>query len=113
MHNLTRLLLGLLILHMLHSPSLYPPCAGSTGRQRAKIRFEGEESPALTPSWLSASWNRRPDPGAGPPGVALEGEGSPKLPGGQTRGEDDADLAAVEEQVEHARCCDLCRVPCV
>ena len=71
---------------------------GGTGRQRSKIRFEGE-SPALTPSWLSASWNRKPDPGAGPPGVALEGEGSPRLPGGQTAAVDDAELAAVEEQV--------------
>lgn len=33
--------------------------------------------------------------------MALEGEGSPKLPGGQNRGEDDADLAAVEEQVSN------------
>ena len=53
------------------------------------------------PSWLSASWNKKP--GAGPPGVALEGDQSPTLPGGQTHGQDDAELAAVEEQVRSAR----------
>ena len=79
-------------------------CAGSgTGRQRTRVAFEGGDSPALTPSWLSASWNKKP--GAGPPGVALEGNGSPTLPGGQIQGKDDAELAAVEEQVRlHVSC---------
>ena len=40
----------------------------------------------------------------------LEGDQSPTLPGGQSRGVDDAELAAVEEQVgtQHAGCLHDC-----
>lgn len=65
-------------------------------RPRSRVRFEGaEESPALTPSWRSATWNQRPGAVAGADG----GLGSPRLGGDPDSRPSDAEMQQVEEQV--------------
>ena len=65
-------------------------------RPRSSVRFDVEESPALTPTWKSASWNKAPAPrrGGSGNGVGVAVDASPELRGG--------DAAAPEADPEWA-----------
>jgi len=62
-------------------------------RPRSSVRFDVEESPALTPTWKSASWNRAPAPA---PARGRDGAGAGAAP------EDDPEWANAEAKADRS-----------
>jgi len=76
-------------------------------RPRSSVRFDVEESPALTPTWKSASWNRAPAParGRGADGTGAAVDASPELRDGGGAGaapEDDPEWANAEAKADRS-----------
>ena len=66
-----------------------------------------EESPALTPTWKSASWNRAPAPRRAADGTGAAVDASPELRGGDGGAhnpEDDPEWANAEADADRSWC---------
>lgn len=64
-------------------------------RKKTNVRFV-EDSPVLTPSWKSAAWNRKPQPGT----AGQDVERSPELRHGTDAGPADSEWEQAETQAD-------------